>query len=469
MSLRQRLQKRLTFTPLHALLGAVVLLAAGLLVSAYQDRIFRAQQNREIRAQGEILAASVTAALVFGDTKAVQEHVNALAINPEIEAAGVYDMQRILVASFVRKDRPALPRSTPERTATAGRGRTLVIVPVTEKDAALGTVYIRAIDEPLDRRLTRYAAIMLLAIMAAMFVAFMAATQRTLRAANAQLEARAVALAETNRLLETEMEERSKTEDALRQSQKMEVVGQLSGGLAHDFNNLLTIIQGNLHLLGQSLERDQSGQSEIQDYVAAAGEAVERASQLVRRLLAFARRQPLSPRSVNLSQLATGMEKLIAHSVGEAVHIEWRLDATWQTLCDGNQMENVILNLAINARDAMPDGGTLSIETADRSLPDGVRARGIAPGDYVELKVCDTGVGMTEEVRKRAGDPFFTTKPHGKGTGLGLSTALAFIRQSGGDLRIETEPGNGTTIVILLPRHFVTEPQETRANLVGSA
>ncbi|HYI07603.1 MAG TPA: ATP-binding protein [Thermoanaerobaculia bacterium] len=444
-------------TPAYALAAAIALLAAGILISAYQDRVFRAQQVREVTVQGEILAASITAALFFADAKAVQEHVSALQINPEIEAAGVYDDRNALVASFVRKGQEPLPRSAPDRSTLVRGRRAMVVVPVMQDSIPLGTVSIRTIDEPPGRRLTRHAAIMLLAVMAALLMAFTGTSQRTLGEANRQLEARAIALAETNQLLQNEMEERSKAEDALRQSQKMEAVGQLSGGIAHDFNNLLTIIQGNLHLLKAQAAADPSA---IQTYADGAGEAVDRAGHLVRRLLAFSRRQPLSPRSVNLSELATGMKDLILHSVGDRVRIEWELRAQWKTLCDVNQMENVILNLAINARDAMPDGGTLTIATNDLTL-DGAPGGEVTPGEYVEVKVRDTGSGMTEEVRKRAVDPFFTTKPHGQGTGLGLSMAFGFIRQSNGYFDIDTVPGKGTTIAILLRRHFEAEPPET--------
>jgi signal transduction histidine kinase len=449
--------RRRRFTPAHALTGAVILLAAGILVSAYQDRLFREQQVREVTVQGQILAASVTAALVFSDARVVQEHVSALSINPEIEAAGVYDNHRALVAMFVRKGKAPMPPSTPDRALRPG-GKALVRVPVTHEGKPLGSVYIRAIDTPLAHRLTRHLAVMLLAVMAALLVAFMATSQRTLGEANRQLEVRALALATTNQLLQNEMEERSKAEDALRQSQKMEVVGQLSGGLAHDFNNLLTIIQGNLHLLRTA---GTDNPSAIQTYVDGAAEAVERAGHVVRRLLSFSRRQPLSPRPVDLNQLVTDMKDLFFHSVGASVRIERNLAATWRALCDINQMENVILNLAINSRDAMPEGGTLAIETRDLSLTDGALSGGIAPGDYVELRVKDSGIGMTDDVRKQAIDPFFTTKPQGQGTGLGLSMAFAFIRQSNGYLNVETVPGKGTTIVILLPRYFESQSLET--------
>jgi signal transduction histidine kinase len=445
------------FRPAYALTAAIALLAAGIVISAYQDRVFRAQQIREVSVQGEILAASVTAALVFGDAKTVQEHVSALQINPEIEAAGVYDERQALVASFVRAHQEPLPPSAPDRDTVVRGLRAMIVLPVAQDSARLGTVCIRTIDEPLGRRLARHAAVMLLAVMAAVLMAFMGASQRTEREANRQLQARAVALAETNQLLHNEMEERSKAEDALRQSQKMEAVGQLSGGIAHDFNNLLAIIQGNLHLLKHCAADDEPA---IRTYVDGANEAVDRAGHLVRRLLAFSRRQPLSPRSVDLSELVAGMKDLILQSVGKLVHVEWDLKAEWNTLCDANQMENVILNLAINARDAMPEGGALTIGTSDRSLPHGVMAGEIAPGEYVEVTVRDTGTGMTEEVRKHAVDPFFTTKPRGQGTGLGLSMAFGFIRQSNGHFHIETAPGKGTTIVILLRRQLGTGTPE---------
>jgi signal transduction histidine kinase len=427
----------------YALAGASVLLGAGLLASIYQDRLFHSQRVRELTAQGEILAASVTAAIVFGDVKTVQEHVDALLVNPQIAAAGVYGSAGNLVAGRGRG--AELPRSLRGRNSS---GQTDVVVPVTHQNERLGSVYIASVDEPLWPRLSRHLPMMLLAVMAALLVSFMGASQRALSEANRQLASRAEALADANRLLQTEMEERSRAEDALRQSQKMEALGRLAGGVAHDFNNLLTIIQGNLHLMSKT---DPADHAAIQAHVAAAKVASDRAGQVIRRLLAFSRRQPLSPRPVDLSELASGMKDLIGHSVGDGVRLQWDLNATWKTMCDVNQMEAVILNLAINARDAMPEGGNLTIRTVDCPLngSDG----DVPPGDYVELTMRDSGTGMTEEVRNRALDPFFTTKPHGKGTGLGLSMAFAFVRQSNGYLTIETAPGRGTSIVILLPRY----------------
>jgi len=248
------------------------------------------------------------------------------------------------------------------------------------------------------------------------------------------------------------MEERRKTEDALRQSHKMEAVGQLSGGIAHDFNNLIMIVKGNLRLLRRKLGEEPGPAGA---YITSADEALDRAAYLTQRILAFSRRQPLTPQRVQLSSLAEGLSELLRHSVGEKVEIILRLNGTWPTVCDINQMENVILNLAINARDAMPMGGRLVMETSDITLPQAppdVESQNFVAGDYARLAVIDSGIGMSDEVRRRAVDPFFTTKPQGKGTGLGLSMTFGFVRQSGGHLLIESAPDKGTAITILMPR-----------------
>jgi signal transduction histidine kinase len=275
----------------------------------------------------------------------------------------------------------------------------------------------------------------------------------------AALGRRARQLSEMNQRLQREMSERQQTEEALRQSQKMEAVGQLSGGIAHDFNNLIMIVKGSLRLLRRRLGEDLGQQGDA--YIGNAEEALDRAAHLTQRILAFSRRQPLTPQRVSLSHLVEGMKDLIRHSVGEKVEIVTRLNAGWFTLCDINQMENVILNLAINARDAMPDGGRLTIETSDLTLPaapPGVED--FKPGDYAALIISDTGHGMAEEVRRRAIDPFFTTKPQGKGTGLGLSMTFGYVRQSAGHLVIQSAPGEGTAMTILMPRDHEV-PRET--------
>jgi len=449
MNTRSQVNLISRYGAIFALVGVAILLIAGFFVSTYQDRLFQAQRLREVTVQAQILAASITAPVAFGDAATAREYVSAFRVNPEIVAVGVYDAKDRLFAGFSEDAARAVPATLADAHALHRSERIYVFMPIRQASLLLGTVYVRAIDESTERRLARYAAIMLLAIMAALFLAVMATAQRALRSVNVELEDRAVMLADANRRLETEMEERERAEEALRQSQKMEAVGQLSGGVAHDFNNLLTIIKGSLHLLQKRLAQ---GNPDVQRYLDSANEGIDRAATLTRRLLAFSRRQPLSPVPVSISDLAAGMSEMVRHSVGERIRIEWRLNALWKTVCDANQMESAILNLAINARDAMPDGGTLTIETSDVRLDDKACGADLPPGDYVELRIVDTGTGMSDEVRKRALDPFFTTKPVGRGTGLGLSMAFGFIRQSNGALQIDSAPGHGTTIVILMAR-----------------
>ncbi len=245
------------------------------------------------------------------------------------------------------------------------------------------------------------------------------------------------------------------TQEALRQSQKMEAVGQLTGGLAHDFNNLLTGITGSLELL--QIRIAQGRIKEVDRYVNAAQGAAKRAASLTHRLLAFSRRQTLDPRPTDVNRLVRGMEELVARTVGPEITVEPMVGGAglWSTLVDPGQLENALLNLCINARDAMPDGGKLTIETGNRWMDERTaRDRDLQPGQYVSLCVSDTGTGMAPEVIARAFDPFFTTKPIGQGTGLGLSMIYGFVRQSGGHVRIYSEIGQGTMVCLYLPRHL---------------
>jgi signal transduction histidine kinase len=428
-----------------ALAAAVVLLLAGIGMARYEDQLYAAQQTRDVSEQAQILAASVTAAISFGDVSAAQEYVDALKANPELRAAGVYQADGKLFAQFARGSTlPPNMNSAELKTqgAVVNGDAMTVIAPVLEDGKAIGGVAVIATTEPAQRRIARYAGLVLLVTMGALVIGVLAFSQAT-------LSRRAGELAAVNGRLRNEMAERQKTEEALRQSHKMEAIGQLSGGIAHDFNNLIMIAKSNLRML----QKKSAPSTQTLDYVSSAETALERAASLTQRILAFSRRQPLSPQPVPLSELVRGMDELVRHSVGEGVKIETILGARWWTLCDPNQMENVMLNLAINARDAMPQGGTLTIETRDVSLkkapPD---VSEFVPGDYVALMVRDTGEGMSPEVRQRALDPFFTTKPQGKGTGLGLSMTFGYVRQSNGYLVIESEPGKGTTIAIYMPR-----------------
>jgi PAS domain S-box-containing protein len=255
------------------------------------------------------------------------------------------------------------------------------------------------------------------------------------------------------------------TEEALRQSQKMEAVGQLTGGIAHDFNNLLTGIVGSLDLLQTRL--DQGRTENVGRYINAAMTSANRAAALTHRLLAFARRQPLIPKSVNANALIVSLEDLLRRTIGETIDLEIvAAEGLWCTLCDPNQLESALLNLAINARDAMPGGGRLTIATTNVAIA-GIDADtpALLPGDYIRIDVTDTGTGMSPEVAARAFDPFFTTKPIGQGTGLGLSMIYGFARQSNGHVVIESRLGSGTAVKLYLPRHqgAAAEPRANAA------
>jgi signal transduction histidine kinase len=242
-------------------------------------------------------------------------------------------------------------------------------------------------------------------------------------------------------------------EEQLRQAQKMEAVGQLTGGIAHDFNNLLAGISGSLELLQKRL--DQGRFADLERYIEGAQGASRRAAALTQRLLAFSRRQTLDPKPTDVNRLVAGMEDLVRRSIGPTVELEVvQAGGLWNSLVDGSQLENALLNLCINARDAMPDGGRITIETANRTL-DAPTAQTyeLTPGDFLSICVSDTGTGMPADVVARAFDPFFTTKPLGQGTGLGLSMIYGFVRQSGGQVRISTELGQGTTLCLYLPRY----------------
>ena len=264
-------------------------------------------------------------------------------------------------------------------------------------------------------------------------------------------------LADLNATLEERVSQRTsqlmQAEEALRQSQKMEAVGQLTGGIAHDFNNLLQGILGALDIVKRRIAEGRIG--DLDRFLNGALDSANRAATLTHRLLAFSRRQPVDPRPLDLNELIGTVEELLRRSLGE--NIDLRVAAgedLWLVRCDGNQLENALLNLAINARDAMPNGGTVTIDTANVMF-DARQARrhDVSPGDYVCMRVSDTGVGMPPSVKARAFDPFYTTKPIGKGTGLGLSMIYGFVRQSDGSVVIDSEPGKGTSIEICLPRY----------------
>lgn len=280
------------------------------------------------------------------------------------------------------------------------------------------------------------------------------AENERLRAALARSEAsEARQSAEMSGAADQHHAEMERMQGDLIQAQKMEAIGQLTGGLAHDFNNLITGISGSLELLQTRLA--QGRLNTLERYITAAQGATKRAATLTHRLLAFARRQPLDPRPSDVNRLVAGMEDMVRRTMGSEIDIEVvAAGGLWPSLIDPSQLENALLNLSINARDAMPDGGKLTIETANRWLDErAAHERDVPVGQYVSLCVSDTGAGMSPEVAARAFDPFYTTKPLGEGTGLGLSMIYGFVRQSGGQVRIYSEVGKGTMVCLYLPRY----------------
>jgi len=252
----------------------------------------------------------------------------------------------------------------------------------------------------------------------------------------------------------SDVTERRNIEEALRQAQKMEAVGQLTGGLAHDFNNLLAGISGSLELMQTRMQQGRF--NDVERYMAAAQGAAKRAAALTHRLLAFSRRQTLAPKPTDVNRLVAGMQEMVQRTVGPGIPVEVvGASGLWSAMVDPPQLENALLNLCINARDAMPDGGRITIETCNKWMDDRAALRLDMPeGQYLALSVTDTGTGMTPEVMARVFEPFFTTKPMGEGTGLGLSMIYGFAQQSGGQVRIYSEVGGGTTVCIYLPRHY---------------
>lgn len=279
------------------------------------------------------------------------------------------------------------------------------------------------------------------------------------RQLSAEVEQRNLALTQALSELKKEAAEREAMQAALRQSQKMEALGQLTGGIAHDFNNLLTGILGSLDMINR---RSASGKpADVKRYIAAATQSANRAATLTHRLLAFARRQPLDPRPLDVNHLILALEELLRRTLHENIRMHlFAHDELWQIRCDPHQLENALLNLVINARDAMPDGGQLTIETSNITLTHDSIAEKVqaTPGDYVCIQIQDTGIGMSADVLEHAFEPFYTTKPQGQGTGLGLSMVYGFARQSDGYVRMESASGNGTQVKLYLPRNHEAQP-----------
>ncbi|MBB4640816.1 ATP-binding protein [Rhizorhapis suberifaciens] len=422
-------------------LAVAFLLLAGLWIIYQNERTYRQEQERAAHVQAEILAASVTAALDFNDRLAAQEAVQALGANPQVQMAGIYDGKGLLFAGYHRAT-ASLPTSL-SKVATS-EGMVAVTTPVTRGGTQIGSIYLGGTIDPLSRRLSRYAMVALLVLMTSLVLGVLGYGQYALRRANRALEQQTVSLAKTNRQLELEIEERGRTEEQLRQAQKMQALGQLTGGIAHDFNNLLTVIQGSADLL----RRPELKEDKRLRFANAIMEAATRAALLTGQLLAFARRQPLRPEAVDLNQRIHNMMTMLENTLGAGITISARLDQQLSPIeVDPGQLEVALLNIFVNARDAMPDGGTITICTNNVEKDEAMGGEGRA----VAVTIQDTGRGIDPELRDRVFEPFFTTKTVGKGTGLGLSQVYGFTAQSGGTVKLTSEPDKGTAISMLFP------------------
>ncbi|QDF05434.1 response regulator [Myxococcus xanthus] len=351
---------------------------------------------------------------------------------PEVDGQGYFELlDRVFTTgqAFVGRGMKVFLQRTPDDTL-AESYVDLVYQPIIEPDGSISGIFVQGHDITEQKR-----------------------AQDELRQYKDHLEE---LVRERTRALEESEAERRQAEAALRQAQKMEAVGKLTGGVAHDFNNLLQVISGNLQLLF----RDVGDNAQAQRRLTTAVGAVERGARLASQLLAFARRQPLNPTVINLGRLVRDMDDLLRRALGEDVALETIIGGgLWNTFADPNQLENVILNLAINARDAMAGEGKLTVEAGNAMLDDHYAQLhpDVVPGQHVLLAISDTGCGMPPEVLERAFEPFFTTKPEGRGTGLGLSMVYGFVKQTGGHVKIYSEVGHGTTIKIYLPRSLQAE------------
>jgi len=417
------------FVPVAVLL----LLLASLWIIYQGERSYRTEQQHAAQVQAEILAASATAALDFEDRATAQESANALRANPQVKMAGIYDVRGDRFAGYARTE--ALPARLPGISAPDGAS-VQAIVPVMRSGTKIGTVYLAGAIDPLTRRLSRYAMIALLAGMTSLVLGVLGFGQAALRRVNGTL-------AEANRELQFQMEERGRTEEQLRQAQKMQSLGQLTGGIAHDFNNLLAVIQGSADIL----QRPGLSEEKRARFTKAIIDASTQGALLTGQLLAFARRQPLRPETLDVNHRILTMLVMIQPMLGPNIALSTHLEpALLPVDVDPGQFEAALLNIVVNARDAMPEGGEITIRTGNATGDDaGERERAVA------VTVEDNGRGIAPDQLEHVFEPFFTTKTVGKGTGLGLSQVYGFAAQSGGEARIGSEVGKGTTLTLLLP------------------
>ena len=431
------LTDRWRMAPLAIFAAAMLIVLIGITVIMQTDNSYRDARQEFARAQAQFLAVSVAAAVDFDDPVATNEAIHPMRVLSTIRSAAVYGRDGRLIAGY---DRSGETVASTEQAIVQPSALTIrASAPVEMRGQRIGTVYIQLDRQPVWRRVSRYGTLSALVAAAALIVIGLGFAQRALRNANRELGKRAEALAQANELLEEQMTQRAEAEDQLRQSQKMQALGQLTGGIAHDFNNQLTVIQGAADMLA----RPEITDAKRIRFARAIVQSSTNAAALTSQLLAFARRQPLKPEWIDLNDLVEQMDELLDRTMGERVKVVTDLSAPCRIEADRAQLQSAILNIASNARDAMPDGGTLRIATRELAERDGQRMVGI--------EITDTGEGMSPETVDRIFEPFFTTKGTGRGTGLGLSQVYGFASQSGGDVQVESRPGKGTALTLILP------------------
>jgi signal transduction histidine kinase len=424
---------RLTATPLTAGLIAFALLALGLVFAFQIDRLGRAERLQQATVQVEILASGIAAPLAFDDDSALQEYLNALRADPQIVAVGAYDADGKFVAGYSLP--PATLPSRGQVTTPVLSSRDLVVTSsVTQGSTRLGSVYMHTTLDSWAGRVTRYLGIALIVAMASLLVAVLGASYASLREAHNQLQ--------------EETASREQAEEALRQSQKMEALGQLTGGVAHDFNNLLMVAAGSLDLMDRTTDP-----AKLDRLKAGIRQAVDRGAKLTQQLLAFSRRSSLNAEVIDLGEHVRAMDVLLDRVLSDRVTMEMQLAPDlWPVDVDASQLEVAMLNIALNARDAMPEGGVIRISA--ENVPGASEA-----DDMVRLSITDTGTGIAPEQVSKIFEPFYTTKGVGQGTGLGLSQVYGFARASGGEVEVTSELGKGATISLLLPRSLLPPAQ----------
>ena len=426
----RRVVERLSITPIVAVGFAVALLVASLGLAAQNEHYGKLERIRQATVQAQILAGSLSAPLAFDDADAALQYVNALRANPDVEAVGAYDVHGRLVVGYAIDGAgppqfnalalPVVHNSSLVATARVERGGTV-----------LGSVYLRMAIETWQRRLLRYLGIAIVLLMASLLVAVLGISYASVRAAHEKLRA--------------EIDERRKVEETLRHAQKMEAMGQLTGGIAHDFNNLLMVASSGLELLDRTT--DPVRRARLKDGGRA---AIDRGAKLTQQLLAFARRSSMHPEVIDLGDRFNGLRELLERSLREDILVDLSTEPDlWPVEVDPSQLEVAILNIALNARDAMPSGGVLEIHAENRP------ADGHAQ-DMVRISVTDSGAGIAPDLLDKIFEPFFTTKGAGQGTGLGLSQVYGFAHASGGEVAVESVVDQGTTISLLLPRSTKT-------------